>query len=96
MQLTHDELFAMLADESPSVRIVAAEALGRYGGGADLPAVLEVLLLSADLSRRPLYEVVAALNAIDYLGETGRHRYTSTRPRSARPCEVCCASATSN
>ncbi len=70
VQLTHDELFAMLADQSPSVRIVAAEALGRYGGDADLQAALEVLLLSADLSRRPLYEVVAALNAIDYLGDS--------------------------
>ncbi len=70
VQLTHDELFAMLADQSPSVRIVAAEALGLYGGDADLQAALEVLLLSADLSRRPLYEVVAALNAIDYLGDS--------------------------
>jgi len=69
VRLTHDELFVLLYDESPNVRIVAAEALGRYGSDADVQAALDVLLMSADLSRRPLFEVVAALNAIDYMDE---------------------------
>ncbi len=69
VRLAHDELFARFADTSPSVRIAAAEALGRYGDDNDLRAALDVLLMSADLDSRPLFEVVAALNAIDYLDE---------------------------
>jgi uncharacterized sulfatase len=68
VRLTHDELSVLLADESPNVRIAAAEALARYGDDGDLQEALEVLLMSADLDSRPLFEVVAALNAIDHLG----------------------------
>ncbi len=69
VELAHDELWVLLDDRSPSVRIAAAEALANHGSAADLEAALAVLAASADLARRPLYEVVAALNAIDYLDE---------------------------
>ena len=75
VRLTHDDLFIMLDDDSPSVRIVAAEALGLYGSDADLQAALDILMQSADISRRPLYEAVAALNALDYLDERAAGAY---------------------
>jgi uncharacterized sulfatase len=67
VRLAHDQLRVLLGDQAPAVRIAAAEALGRYGSESDLDAVLATLLASAALGSRPLYEVVMALNAIDYL-----------------------------
>ncbi len=83
VRLTHDELFVMLADESPNVRIAAAQALGRYGDDNDLQEALDVLMMSANLDRRPLFEVVAALNAIDYLEEraAGARQRLESLPR---------------
>jgi uncharacterized sulfatase len=62
------ELSKALADESPYVRIAAAEALGQYGSDADLKKALPVLLESAALDKVGLYVSVAALNALDRLG----------------------------
>ncbi len=69
LKIAHDELLASLDDESVSVRIVAAEALGRYGSDSDLKRALPVLLKAADLNQSDVYTAVAALNAIDYLDE---------------------------
>lgn len=57
-----------LHDQSPYVRIVAAEALGLYGPDAGLDESLAVLLELADLSRQGYYIAVSALGAIDALG----------------------------
>ncbi len=83
VDLGREELWVLLGDEAPSVRIAAAEALGRYGSDADTAAALAVLLNSADLSRRPLYEVVAALNAIDYMDDraAGSRELIAALPR---------------
>jgi arylsulfatase A-like enzyme len=62
-------LHQSLADESPSVRIVAAEALGRFGNNEDLALALPVLLEHANAEQHGVYNAVAALNAIDRLGE---------------------------
>ncbi len=67
--MAHDELLSSLSDESVSVRIVAAEALGRYGSDSDLQLALPVLLQAANLNNSDVYTAVAALNAIDYLDE---------------------------
>ncbi len=69
MKIAHDELLTSLSDESSSVRVVAAEALGRYGSESDLKLALPVLLKAADLNQSDVYTAVAALNAIDYLDE---------------------------
>jgi len=63
------ELRAALADASPSVRIVAAQALGQYSGADDLAKALPGLIELASLDRSSIYVSVAALNAIDDLGE---------------------------
>ncbi len=62
------ELGKALADESPYVRIVAAEALGRYGTDAELKQALPVLVNLAAIDKHGLHVSVAALNALDHLG----------------------------
>jgi len=64
-----DDLQAALQDESPTVRIIAARALGQYGGPADLKAALTVLEQLASPDKNGAYASILALNAIDALGE---------------------------
>ena len=61
-------LRAALADASPSVRVVAAEALGRYGGTDDLQRALTTLKEAADPTRTNVYVAIAAMNSLDALG----------------------------
>jgi arylsulfatase A-like enzyme len=62
------ELAHALEDESPSVRIAAAEALGRYGNDAELELSLRKLVELASVERHGLFVTVQALSAIDALG----------------------------
>lgn len=57
-------LQAALADESPAVRIVAAEALGRYGTETDAQKSLALLLEHGDLRQHDTFTVMLALNAV--------------------------------
>jgi uncharacterized sulfatase len=61
-----------LRDPAPSVRIAAAEALGRFDGAAAPRAALDVLLDLASLERHPFPVALPALNAIDALDERAR------------------------
>ncbi len=61
------ELRAALDDESPSVRVPAAEALGRYGSESDAKLAVEALLPLADTRQGGLFLAMAALNALDYM-----------------------------
>lgn len=63
------ELHQALKDESPAVRIVTAEALGRFGDDNDLAAALPVLLDLANIQTHGLFVAVPALNAIDALDD---------------------------
>jgi uncharacterized sulfatase len=66
MNLAHDQLVAALEDDSPMVRITAAESLGRYGNDHDTAAALAVLRKYADDSQNA-YLRLAAWNSIDHL-----------------------------
>ena len=59
-------------DRCPSVRVVAAEALAQHGGKDDLGKGLKVLLTYADAKKNSIYVSLAALNALDRLGEKAR------------------------
>lgn len=63
-----DALRRLLADESPSVRIVAAEALVRFSGAPDrVPAVAAIMdLVSPETAGA--YTAIEALNALDACG----------------------------
>jgi len=63
------QLRAGLKDESPYVRIAAAQALAQYGESADLQAALEVLGRLAPADKQGVLISIAALNAIDSLGK---------------------------
>jgi uncharacterized sulfatase len=67
----HGSLVSLLADPAPSVRVVAAEALARFGDPADEILALRILADHADASRHGVFVAIAALNAIDQLGERG-------------------------
>lgn len=64
-----DELRKALNDASPSVRVVAAQALGQYGSEDDLQLALPALegLLSPE--KNGAYISMMALNAVDALGK---------------------------
>jgi uncharacterized sulfatase len=63
----HDTLVKLLTDESPSVRIAAAEALATYGTPADLPRAFDVLATHADGTKNG-FVAVEALQALRRLG----------------------------
>mgnify|MGYP001036462129 CR=1 FL=1 len=70
VQAANVELANALGDPSPYVRIAAAEAIGRYGEpGEEDSRALKTLIACADWSRNDLFIVMAALNAIDELGD---------------------------
>jgi uncharacterized sulfatase len=62
-------LFSSLADPAPIVRVVSAEALGRFGKPADQALALRVLGDHADASRHDVFVAIAALNALDQFGD---------------------------
>ena len=64
-----DALLKALGDSSPYVRVTAAEALGRYGDNADTAKALEVLLGLASIEENGVFVSMAALNALDMLGD---------------------------
>ena len=61
-----------LADPQPAPRIVAAEALGRYGSETDASRALDVLLPLADAEEHGAYVAMMAMNALDYLDDRAR------------------------
>ncbi|MHB1038292.1 MAG: sulfatase-like hydrolase/transferase [Pirellulales bacterium] len=63
------ELRRALADEAPSVRVVAARALGQYGNAEDLALALPALGELASPEKNGAYVSIETLNAVDALGE---------------------------
>lgn len=72
VEKSREALRKALNDVSPSVRVAAAEALGRYGSGDDAAAALVELITHANVNRHGLYVAMLALNAIDEMGERAR------------------------
>jgi uncharacterized sulfatase len=60
-------LSTALRDESPSVRVVAAETLGRFGAAPEVQKAVAALLELASAERNGVYVSIAALNALDEL-----------------------------
>ena len=75
----HDSLRSELADPSPYVRIVAAEALARYGDPADIGLALGVLENSADWSQNNVFTAISALNALAEVGDKAADAWTRLR-----------------
>ncbi len=64
-----EELRAALKDESPSVRIAAARALGLHGNADDLALVLPVLKALAAPDKNGVFVSLEALSTIEALGK---------------------------
>lgn len=64
----HEILLKLLHDESPSVRVAAAEALGTFGDAEDLQKALNSLMADANGVEHGFYCAVEALNALHRLG----------------------------
>jgi uncharacterized sulfatase len=62
-------LAGLLDDESPAVRVVAAEGMARYGAGGVRERGEQSLLGLADWSKGNVFTAVAALNALETLGD---------------------------
>ena len=70
-----ESLVAALEDKSPSDRIIAAEALGRYGRNIEAKRATKVLMQYADPAKNGICLSMYALNALDVIGEhTNPHR----------------------
>lgn len=78
------QLFAALKDESPIVRVVAAEALGRFGTSGDAVSARQVLLKYCEPSQ-DAYLTTAAWNAMDYLDERAMPAKAAIRALSPDP-----------
>ncbi len=65
-------LMDALEDPSPYVRIMAAEALGRYSDGNDVDKALKTLLDLASLEKNSVYVSMYALNSLDKLGQKAK------------------------
>lgn len=71
-----EQLRQSLNDESPSVRIAAAWALGQYGSASDAAAAVKVLGQLAPPRQNGVYTSIFALNAIDALGNKAATLYS--------------------
>lgn len=67
-----ESLRAALKDDSPSVRCIAAEALGRYGNDEDIKLALDTLGKLADPVENGVYVSMLALNSIDAMDEKAK------------------------
>jgi uncharacterized sulfatase len=64
-----EQLLTALGDSSPSVRVIAAQALGEFGNESDAKKALEVLLDLAPIDQNGVYISMLAINAIDHLDD---------------------------
>ena len=66
-------LTAALEDKSPSVQIIAAEALGRYGNKKEAKRSADLLMKYANAEDNGISLSMLSLNALDYLDEKAAH-----------------------
>jgi uncharacterized sulfatase len=69
VESAREGLRGLLKDSSPSVRIAAAEALGRFGNAKELEESLSTLKELAVPRENPVFVSTLALTVIDALGE---------------------------
>ena len=69
-----DELVKALEDSSPSVAVIAAEALGRFGSEDVRGKALDTLLQYANINESNVFDAILAANALDYLDEKAKSR----------------------
>ena len=61
-----------LKDNSPYVRVIAAEALGKYGSKEQIESAVKTLGKTADPTKNGCFPSMLAMNAIDHLDERAK------------------------
>lgn len=80
------KLVAALADSSPSVGIVAAEALGRFSGDPALQTrALDKILSHSNVAKGNVFEAILATNALDYLDDVAKPRLADIKALPTQP-----------
>jgi len=79
------ELLAALNDPSPSVAIVAAESLGRFGSPEETTSALDVLLKYANQDQSNVFDAILAVNALDYLDKNAAPRLEAIKALPTKP-----------
>ena len=72
VSMTGKHLEKALSDDSPYVRVVAAEALGKYGNKDQISKALETLGQIADPIKNGCFPSMLAMNAIDHLDDKAK------------------------
>ena len=83
-----DALTKALQDSSPYVRVIAAEALGKFGNKKDLKGALKVLGETADPVKNGCFPSMLAMNAIDHLDDKAKSLLPKVQSMPRTPTEV--------
>ncbi len=84
----HDRLVTLLSDPVPCVRIVAAEALARFGNENDRRAAVPVLVDLADPGKQGVPTAILALNSLDTLSPLPKDVVEKLKAQSTLPEET--------
>ncbi|MDF1825162.1 MAG: sulfatase [Verrucomicrobiales bacterium] len=81
----YDSLLATLEDECPSVAIVAAEGVIRFGREEDREKALDVLMSFANQREGNVHEAILAVNALDYADDLAVSRLAEIKALPETP-----------
>ena len=83
-----DALTKALQDSSPYVRVIAAEALGKYGNKKDVQSAVKVLGETADPVKNGCFPSMLAMNAIDHLDDKAKSLLSKIQSMPRTPTGV--------
>ena len=83
-----DDLTKALQDSSPYVRVIAAEALGKFGNKKDLKSAVKVLGETVDPIKNGCFPSMLAMNAIDHLDDKAKSLLPMIQSMPRTPNEV--------
>ena len=84
----HAKLLKALSDKSPYVRVIAAEALGKYGSKEDVAKAVDTLGKVADPIKNGCFPSMLAMNAIDHLDDKSKSLIPLIQSMPRTPTEV--------
>ena len=83
-----DALHGALDDSSPYVRVIAAEALGKFGNKKDLEKAVGVLGKTIDPVKNGCFPAMLAMNAVDHLDDKAKSLLSAIQSMPRTPTEV--------
>jgi uncharacterized sulfatase len=83
-----EALTKALKDPSPYVRIISAEALGKFGSKIDLRSAVKVLGEAVDPVKNGCFPSMLAMNAVDHLDDKAKSLLSQIQSMPRTPTEV--------